>query len=158
MAATPTMRGTWTGRMLDLQGFEGEITLRLDRGEKSGAVMGLFDVAIGSHHDSVRQRGTVDGRLAGDRLVLFLKVGEDGAIRIAVEGRVWQLHDGGTGLCATYDVASRAFSPLRGGVLALNTGVPLRSTIVEGTKPRGSVEPTKARLARRKRAAGRKSS
>lgn len=158
MASTPGMRGTWTGRMVDLQGFEGEITLRLERGEKSGTVMGWFDVAIGGHHDSIRRRGTVEGRQTDDRIVLNLEVGDEKAARIAVDGRVWALNSGGTGLCATYDVAAKSFSPLRGGVLALSTGVPIRSTTVEGTKPPGPADAPKVRRARRKRAARRRSS
>lgn len=130
--ATFDVAGTWRGRLIDIRGFEGEITLRLD-GE-GGAVKGVVDAAIGATHSSEVRRLAVTGKIDEDRLTLEGEAAD--GVGIGIDARLFALTGGGVGLRGTYEVAARAFSPLRAGVIAASTGVRAPSTEVKKTQVR----------------------
>lgn len=132
MPENNSIQGTWTGRLVDVQGFEGEITFDLKQEKKGQEVYGSFDAAIGVNHTSMRQRGAVKGSLAGDRLDLIFetKAGDERPVVIRMAGQVQPLKEGGAGLKATYEVSARGFSPLQGGILCASAGRTLTSAMV----------------------------
>jgi hypothetical protein len=49
-------------------------------------------------------------------------------VTIALDAHAFELSDkGGAGMCGTYEVAARSFSPLQGGVVALSRDLPTRA-------------------------------
>jgi hypothetical protein len=108
--------GTWTGRFVDVQGREGELTLELRT--RGGAVRGAFRTEIAGQHEPIRDEGRVEGKTDGESLVLEL-VGRKNA-SVALDAHTLELTEGGRGLCGTYRVSARTFSPLGGGVVALS--------------------------------------
>ncbi len=127
--AASDVAGTWRGRLIDIRGFEGEISLRLVG--DGGAVKGVAEVSVGATHTSQQHRLTVSGKVDGDRLVLEGAASREAGVRFGIEARVFELHGGGLGLRGTYEVAARGFSPLRAGAIAASTGVKVPSVEVK---------------------------
>lgn len=111
--------GSWRGRLVDVRGFEGELTL--DLRAKAARITGDFRSAVGAQHETIDRQGPVKGTLDGNRLSLEM-LAADG-VEIAIHGTVFRLRAGGTGLKAVYKVvAAEGFSPLHGGVLVASHG------------------------------------
>jgi hypothetical protein len=123
--------GTWRGRLVDIRGFEGQISLHL-QGE-GGEVKGVAEAVIGATHVSEAYRIPVAGKARGDRLVLEGRAGGEQGVGFAIDARVFELPGGGSGLRGTYEVAARGFSPLRAGAIAASKGVKAPSTEVKAT-------------------------
>ncbi len=120
--------GTWRGRLVDIRGFEGQISLRL-AGE--AAVKGTAEVAVGATHTSDAYRIPVSGKLSEGRMVLEGTAGGDPGVGFAIDCQVFEIPSGGLGLQGTYEVAARGFSPLRAGVIAASKGVTVPSAEVK---------------------------
>jgi hypothetical protein len=118
------MSGRWRGRLIDVQGLEGELALDL-KVDGRGRVSGLARTAIGGHHVPLELLEEVSGRAKADRLELELVGGEERPVAILLTARVMEMTGGGLGMCAEYDVSARGFSPLQGGVAALNKDAPV---------------------------------
>lgn len=133
MPFTESMQGKWTGRLVDVQGFEGEISLDLKHDKKGKEVSGSFNVAIGVNHASMRYDGTVSGYLEKDtiKLTFEAKTGKGEPVVITLVGQAQTLREGGAGLKATYEVAAKGFSPLQAGILCVNTGRKPTSVAIE---------------------------
>jgi hypothetical protein len=114
MVAVRKLSGLWRGRLVDIQGFEGELELDL-KGGSAGQLTGTFNVSIAANHAPIRQRGAVEGKFSDDKLTLAL-VGKDLPVKIGLIGDVLDLRDGGVGLRGSYEVSAKTFSPLQGGV------------------------------------------
>ncbi|MGD1973600.1 MAG: hypothetical protein PVH37_20900 [Desulfobacterales bacterium] len=114
MADIRRISGNWRGRLVDVQGFEGDLELNLKSG-RDGRLSGMFSVEIGANHSTLRQRGTVEGKVSQKGLNLAFAV-EKPPLKIKLTGDVIDLRDGGLGLRGAYDVSARNFSPLQGGV------------------------------------------
>ena len=116
--AMQTLEGSWSGRLVDIGGFEGTLTLSLrDRG---GLVEGIFDAAIDGQHRPTRMRGMVNGQLKGAQLNLMLDTGDKEApVSVSFVGSVFDTRRGDAGACGRYIVSARRFSPLMGGVITL---------------------------------------
>jgi len=147
------LKGSWSGRLVDVGGFEGTVSLSLREGR--GVVDGVFDAALDGHHRPIPLRGLVAGRLKGAQLSLRLDLGEKGApVSVTFEGDVFDTRRGEVGVCGRYVVAARRSSPLLGGVISLRQASPLgrgpdlltRSTVATVLGAAG--EPIAARAAR----------
>ena len=110
--------GAWRGRLVDLQGFEGEILLTLETADK-GVLAGEFSVSIGGSHTSIVQRGTVRGSFKPDTVALSFQL-RNPPVKVVVRATAQVLRDGGVGLSGTYDVSAKGFSPLQGGAIAVS--------------------------------------
>lgn len=112
--------GAWEGSLIDALGYEGTLTLEL-RG-RGGKLKGRFVATIADHHEPFVRTGEVAGTASGDDVALSLtfarQQGEE-EVRIELHGHTFKLSDEGVGMCGTYEVAARSFSPLQGGVVAL---------------------------------------
>lgn len=133
----------WQGRLMDVQGFEGEVTLDLrgPRG-KDNAVEGTFEAAIGVNHHSSLQQGKVVGKASKSRLNLRLTVHADPPLTIELDAGVQSLRDGGRGLCGTYSIQTRGHSALQEGVAVLSSGRRPTSVAIEPSR-RDHEEPAK---------------
>ena len=60
MPANRKLSGVWRGRLVDIQGFEGEVQLTL-QSEDDGQVHGTFVVEIGGHHSTLLQPAELRG-------------------------------------------------------------------------------------------------
>lgn len=121
MAAAPvSANGTWAGSLVDALGNEG--TLKLELAGRGGRVRGRFRATIAAHHEPFVRAGEVSGKAAKGSVELQLTFsrGEGEEVSIALHGRTFALSDVGAGMCGTYEVAARSFSPLQGGVIALS--------------------------------------
>ncbi len=109
--------GLWSGRLIDVRGFEGELTLLLQA--RRGSVSGTIEAAVGATHVSQRQRVHIKGKI-GDAPVVRLEgvVDEKAGVEIVLDLEVFDLTGGGSGMRGTYQVVARSFSPLRAGVVA----------------------------------------
>ena len=111
------VKGLWTGRLIDVRGYEGEFSLVLK--SRSGSVSGTIEAAIGATHVSQRQRVPVRGKIGDDPVVrLEGVVDEKAGVEIALELEIFDLVGEGNGMRGTYRVVARSFSPLRAGVVA----------------------------------------
>lgn len=131
MSADHASKDRWLGRLVDVQGFEGELALDLRLPKSGKSVSGSYDVSIGVNHMSSRQHGAVSGTLAKDRLKLVLEAGKEPPVTISLEGSLRKLQDGGLGLCATYRVSTRGYSPLQEGVVVASSGRRVTSVAIE---------------------------
>lgn len=115
------LNGTWTGRLIDIRGFEGEIVLRLESEE--GEVRGRADVRILTQHEVESYRLPIVGE-TGKRGRILLKgsAGEDAGVEFGIEGVVFELPADGLGLRGTYEVVARQFTALSGGVIVCSKG------------------------------------
>ena len=120
--------GTWTGRLIDIRGYEGQITMRL--AGKRGAVKGTADAAIGATHQSEHWRVQLIGEYGEDRIQLNGVVDEEVGPEVAMDLSIFELAGGGYGMRGTYHVSAREFSPLRAGVVAASKGEPISATEV----------------------------
>ena len=120
--------GTWTGRLIDIRGYEGEITMQL-AGQR-GAVEGRADVALGATHQSERWRVKLAGKYGEDRVQLNGVVDEELGPEVAMDLNIFELTGGGYGMRGTYHVSAREFSPLRAGVMAASKGEPISAAEV----------------------------
>lgn len=123
-----SVEGKWTGRLIDVQGFEGELTFELREEKKGQELYGSFDVTLAGTHAPIRQEGSIRGTRERGRLVLvvlMLQGEKRQPVSIRLEGDAKALKEGGIGLCATYDVSVKGFSPLQGGVVVARTALPL---------------------------------
>ena len=120
--------GTWTGRLIDIRGYEGEITMQL--AGKRGAVEGRADVAIGATHQSEHWRVKLVGKYGDDRIQLNGLVNEETGPEVAMDLSIFELAGGGYGMRGTYHVSAREFSPLRAGVVAASKGEAISATEV----------------------------
>jgi len=112
------LSGTWRGRLIDVQGFEGE--LRLDVAARSdGRISGEYGVTIGATHTSMVQRGKLTGAWKDGVLTLGFAL-EKPPVKVAVKAEALALRDGGVGLTGVYKVSARNFSPLQGGVISVS--------------------------------------
>ncbi len=107
--------GTWTGRLIDVGGFEGELSMHLRA--RRGAVRGAATAEIGVGHTSERRRLVLRGEYSGDDVKLVGAI-EKAEVEIVLSCRVFKLARGGWGMRGTYEVSARGFSPLRAGVVA----------------------------------------
>jgi hypothetical protein len=113
-----TVKGSWSGRLVDAGGFEGTVNLSLREGR--GAVEGVFDAAIDGQHRPTHMRGMVSGSLKGAQLVLTLDTGDkDAPVSVSFAGAVFATRSGELGACGRYAVSARRFSPLLGGVISI---------------------------------------
>jgi hypothetical protein len=115
MSTIPRLSGIWRGRLIDVQGFEGEVELNL-KSDDDGQLSGTYSVEVGGQHSTLRQHGSVRGKGTEKGLSLTL-VGKEQPVNISLKGNILKLTDGGMGLSATYDVSAKGFSPLQGGVV-----------------------------------------
>jgi hypothetical protein len=120
MSTITRLSGIWRGRLIDIQGLEGDVELNLKSGD-NGQLHGTFSVEIGGHHATLRQHGSVQGKSTERGLRLAL-VGDERPVKIGLTGNILQLRDGGMGLSATYEVSAKGFSPLQGGVVCASKG------------------------------------
>lgn len=135
MASDTRSTVRWQGRLMDVQGFEGELTLDLrgPRG-KDNAVEGTFDASIGVNHHSSRQQGKVSGTATKSGLKLRLMVQADPPLSIELDAGVHGLRDGGQGLCGTYSISTRGHSALQEGVAVLSSGRRPTSVAIEPSR------------------------
>lgn len=156
------VEGTWSGRLIDVGGFEGEVTLTLQGGKD--AVEGLFDVMIAGQHHPTRLRGRVSGTQKGETLSLRLDVGQSQTtITASLEGEVFKTRQGDRAACGVYGVSARQPSPLMGGIISVRedvAGKPSREGFVRTAVAhvQGDVDATPKRVVpaprRRARSAG----
>lgn len=117
------VKGTWIGRLVDVGGFEGEVTLTLEGGKN--AVEGVFDATIAGQHHPNRIRGRVSGTQKGDILSLLLDVGQrESKITVSLEGEVFKTRQGDLAACGRYAVSARQSSALMGGVISVRRTIP----------------------------------
>jgi hypothetical protein len=112
--------GTWRGRLIDVRGLEGELTLELSANR--GRAKGIANAAIGATHETERRRVKLQGKYGDDALTLFGVVDERAEVDLAIDVKIFELAGGGHGMCGTYRVSARSFSPLRAGVIAASKG------------------------------------
>jgi hypothetical protein len=119
-AAQVSANGTWTGSLVDALGTEG--TLKLELAGRGGSVKGRFRATIAGHHEPFVRAGEVSGKATKGSIELQLAFprAEGEEVSIALHGHTFKLSDEGAGMCGTYEVAARSFSPLQGGVIALS--------------------------------------
>ena len=110
--------GAWRGRLVDLQGFEGEILLTL-RAADDSVVGGSFSVSIGSTHASVVQRGEVKGTVRDSAATFAFQLREP-PVEVVWRATAQDLRDGGVALSGTYRVSAKTFSPLQGGAISVS--------------------------------------
>jgi hypothetical protein len=123
MGIERSIEGTWSGRLVDVQGFEGQIKLRLaSHDQKRGRVRGDVEVTIGEVDEGITADGDVSGELDGESLTLVFSLPKT-AVMIRAAGRVFPLRAGGLGLRAIYQVSAEAFSPLQAGIVTAATGM-----------------------------------
>ena len=72
MAYEGSVQGNWSGKLIDVRGFEGSIRLTLKHNKKSGEVSGACVAEIGVNHASSVFRGEISGELSKGRLILEL--------------------------------------------------------------------------------------
>lgn len=154
MAFDGDVQGKWFGRLVDVRGFEGDITLNLKQDGKSGEITGTCDAAIGTNHTSSTFYGEVRGDLTKDRLKLSVQADKQGAVIIHLDGQVGAMKEGGAGLKGTYGVAARGFSPLHGGIICASLNKPITAVTMATEMV---VKPTKAQAAAPTKKARRKS-
>ena len=112
------VEGTWSGRLIDVGGFEGEVTLTLQGGKN--AVEGIFDAMIAGQHHPTHIRGRVSGTQKGGTLSLRLDVGQtDAKITASLDGDVFKTRQGDRAACGVYAVSARQSSALMGGVISV---------------------------------------
>jgi hypothetical protein len=118
--ASADATGTWRGSIVDALGYEGSLTLRL--AGRGGQVSGDCTATISDHHEPFVRSGKVRGKADDGRLSLRISFKrEREEVTIALEAHAFELSDkGGAGMCGTYEVTARSFSPLQGGVVALS--------------------------------------
>jgi hypothetical protein len=112
------LAGSWTGELVDIHGFKGELELAL-AADREGAIKGDYRVAIAAEHDTLIGRGEVAGTTARGKLKLTISMREP-AVNMGLEADLVRLRDGGLGLRGTYQVSARGFSTLQGGVVVLS--------------------------------------
>ncbi len=115
----PTARrlsGVWRGRLVDIQGFEGALELKLESGA-GGKLRGSYHVDIATTHSAMRQQGEVHGSYSKSGLSLAF-ASKEPPIGIRLTGDVLDLRDGGVGMRGVYEVSAKTFSPLQGGVIS----------------------------------------
>ena len=124
--------GTWRGSIVDALGYEGSLTLELARAEER--IIGVCTATIGDHHEPFVRSGKVNGMTEGGRLSLRISFARpDEEVTIRLDAHAFELSDkGGAGMCGTYAVAARSFSPLQGGVVALSRDLPARAVEAKG--------------------------
>ena len=110
--------GVWTGQLVDVRGFKGEITLNLSD-DKKGALKGHYRAVIVGQHEPVLGRGEVAGTSARDKLKLTLSSREKD-VKMGFDGDLIALRDGGIGMRGSYQLSARGFSPLQTGVVVLS--------------------------------------
>ena len=154
------VEGTWSGRLIDVGGFEGEVTLTLQGGRDK--VEGMFDAMIAGQHHPTRIRGRVSGTQKGDPLSLRLDVGQtDTKITASLDSDVFKTRQGDRAACGVYAVSARQSSALMGGVISVRQAVadkPLSEGFVRSAvaQVQGGADTTPARAApaRKRRARG----
>jgi hypothetical protein len=119
-AAQASPNGTWRGSLVDALGYEGKLTLVLNG--RGGKLSGRFRASIADHHAPFVRSGKVTGRAQKGAVELELAFprSEGEQVRIVLRAHAFRLTDVGAGMCGTYEVAARGFSPLQGGVIALS--------------------------------------
>lgn len=141
------LNGTWTGRLIDICGFEGDITLHLE--ESRGSVRGRADVRVHTQHELDTYRVPLAGEVGErDRLVLKGSAGEKTGVDFGIDAVVFEPESGGVALRGTYDVAARQFTALRGGVVVSSKGGRLPTVEVrpeQDVPRRESAKPEEAR-------------
>jgi len=151
MAFDDSIQGKWSGRLIDVRGFEGEVILNLKQDRKGGDITGTCDAMIGVNHASSSFHGEVKGGITKDNLKLSVQADKKGEVIIHLQGQVSQMKEGGVGLKGTYDVGVRGFSPLGGGIICANLNKPLTAVtiapeiVVKPTKPRAVSQTPKGR-------------
>lgn len=125
--------GSWRGRLIDIRGYEGEVTLRLEGDGES--VRGTASVSIGGTHASTIRRLELRGELREDQLRLSGAVPGDLGVEIAVDATLFEMPIGGTGLRGTYEVTAKQWSPMRAGVLTAARGLRPASTEISARAP-----------------------
>ena len=131
--ASADATGEWRGSLLDALGYEGSLTLEL--AGREGRVSGVCTASIADHHEPFVRSGKVTGNDDAGHLALrisFARGDED--VTIALDAHAFELSDKGAGMCGTYEVSARSFSPLQGGVIALSRDVPVASVEAAGEK------------------------
>jgi len=143
MAYDGSIQGNWSGRLIDVRGFEGSIKLTLKHNKKSGAIKGACVAEIGVNHASSVFNGEVTGKLSDNRLLLELSdANKERSVVVRLDGRVADMREGGVGLKGVFDVAAQKFSPLRGGVISASLNKPITSVAIA---PEVRVKPFKER-------------
>ena len=122
------VEGTWIGRLIDVGGFEGEVTLTLQGGK--GAVEGVFEAVIDGQHYPTRLRGRVSGAQKGNSLALVLDVGQrDTKVAVSLDGDVFKTRRGDLAACGVYAVSARQSSALMGGVISIRHATPGKAPV-----------------------------
>ncbi|MFQ5628961.1 MAG: hypothetical protein ACE5I1_09390 [bacterium] len=127
MLKSKLFQGEMKGRIMDAQGFEGDLKLNLQRGEKKGSLGGAFRITLGVNHASATKEGEITGSFSKNRIKLVFEFCENQHVTIRMNGNVFPLMDGGIGLKGTYDVHAHGFSPLQGGIVVANKDQPFTS-------------------------------
>ena len=136
MPAIQKLSGSWRGRLVDVQGFEGDLQLTL-KSDDDGQLRGTFTVQIGTHHSSLRHHGEVQGKGTEKELSLALAPRDrEVPVKISLTADVLDLRDGGMGLRGTYEVSARAYSPLQGGVVCASAHRKDEDDVVTATRGR----------------------
>lgn len=120
MKRTRTIEGSWTGRLIDIQGFEGEFFLELKQNAEN-KVYGTFRVIIRDEEALLIQEGATEGTVLKDTFDIVFVPKNKEAVKIRMEGRVQDLREEGLGLRATYDVSGKTLSPFQGGIASART-------------------------------------
>lgn len=137
MAHAREVAGRWRGRLIDIRGYEGEISLRLDGDDER--LKGVATVVIGGTHSSETHRIELTGELREDRLVLSGAVPGDVGVEFGIDATVFEMPIGGIGLRGTYEVVAKRWSALRAGVITASSGVRPASAEVESRAPEAEV-------------------
>lgn len=125
MAKLPAsaVSGRWTGHLLDVRGYEGELVLELEA--RRGSVSGAIEALIGETHESRRQRVRVKGEYGEDRVRIAGVVDDSVGVELSLDLVVFPLAGDGYGMRGTYRVGARSFSPMRDGVIAAAKDLPI---------------------------------
>jgi hypothetical protein len=130
--ASADASGNWRGSLVDALGYEGSLTLSLTG--RGGRISGVCTATISDHHEPFVRSGKVSGKADDGRLSLRISFARaDEKVTIALDAHTFEFSDkGGAGMCGTYEVAARSFSPLQSGVVALSRDLPARTIEATG--------------------------
>jgi hypothetical protein len=121
---TDSARTSWSGQLIDIGGFEGQVALTLRI--SSSNVEGVIDVTIASHHHPIRMQGLVTGKVANRRLLLKFEPNQkEAGVAVQFAGHLFSTRRGALALCGSYSVSERQPSALMGGVLSAQQSIPL---------------------------------
>lgn len=112
---------SWSGRLIDIGGVEGALTLALS--ENKGTVRGMFEVVIDGMHRPIHRSGEIAGRLQGAELEITLSLGtKEFPVKISFAGKLREMRNQEMALKGIYSVAFRRYQgALLGGVICVSS-------------------------------------